>query len=67
MAIGSGGAPILNTRVVQVNDWSICMKAEGDDVTEIAAQMTVRAAGVSASPLAAPLAHPRQTLSLPVA
>ncbi len=52
-----GVTPILNTRVVHVNDRSIYMKAEGGDVTEIAARTVIWAAGVSASPLAAALAQ----------
>jgi NADH dehydrogenase len=52
-----GVTPILNTRVVQVNDRSIYMKAEGGDVSEIAARTIIWAAGVSASPLAAALAR----------
>jgi NADH dehydrogenase len=42
---------------VQVNDRSIYMKAEGGDVSEIAARTIIWAAGVSASPLAAALAR----------
>jgi NADH dehydrogenase len=52
-----GVTPILNTRVVHVNDRSIYMKLEGGDVTEIAARTVIWAAGVSASPLAAALAQ----------
>ncbi len=52
-----GVTPILNTRVVHVNDRSIYMKPESGDVTEIAARTVIWAAGVSASPLAAALAQ----------
>jgi NADH dehydrogenase len=52
-----GVTPILNTRVVQVNDRCIGMQAEGGDVSEVAARTVIWAAGVSASPLAAALAQ----------
>ena len=52
-----GVTPMLNTKVVQVNDRSVYLQAEGGGVSEISARTVIWAAGVSASPLAAELAR----------
>jgi NADH:ubiquinone reductase (H+-translocating) len=52
-----GVTPVLNARVVDINDRSIYMKPEGEEATEIATRTVIWAAGVSASPLAAVLAQ----------
>jgi NADH dehydrogenase len=55
--ISLGATPMLSTTVVGVEDGAVQLQAADGDRTTVAAQTTVWAAGVTASPLAGLLAH----------